>query len=164
MCWYSATGLCCFNSSELIQDLVLNCDFWPTQGSCVPSRRYQGRDDGVYVKARLANDSCSWALVASQLYLNYQQPPSSRIILNSLSQRKSDLFYLAMRSVPRAFRRLSWSPTVGGFSIEFRIEPRRSAILKWEGTRPTLLLSTAAGVTATSACLPRRPSALRGRA
>lgn len=33
--------------------------------------------------------------------------------------------------IPLAFRRLSWSPTVGGFSMELRIEPRRSAILNW---------------------------------
>lgn len=30
---------------------------------------------------------------------------------------------------PRALRRLSWSPTLGGFSMELRMEPSRSAIL-----------------------------------
>lgn len=46
--------------------------------------------------------------------------------------------------VPRAFRRLSLSPTVGGFSIEFNIEPRRSAILEWENRASLLLLTAAA--------------------
>lgn len=32
-------------------------------------------------------------------------------------------------SSPRALRRLSWSPRLGGFSMELRMEPSRSAIL-----------------------------------
>lgn len=32
-------------------------------------------------------------------------------------------------SSPRALRRDSWSPRLGGFSMELRMEPSRSAIL-----------------------------------
>lgn len=32
-------------------------------------------------------------------------------------------------SSPRALRRVSWSPRLGGFSMELRMEPSRSAIL-----------------------------------
>lgn len=36
---------------------------------------------------------------------------------------------VSLGSSPRALRRLSWSPRLGGFSMELRMEPSRSAIL-----------------------------------
>lgn len=80
------------------------------------------RDGGVNMRVRPASDICRNFLVSARSFVLTTE--------KGLEQRQNSLFCMAKRSVPRAFRRLSWSPTVGGFSIEFRIEPRRSAILQ----------------------------------